>query len=564
MLNDIVLDLAGTNTPTLENLHIFSSNNEATAPSVGVYYGRQADGKPAANAKFVNLSIQGSFSKAAIINFASEVSSEVNCRYFNNHTSEKAYAAVYTDNMQTLADHFHTDSTDDSDPPVPVLGVISRYTDLPTGDKHHSNILHHTSQLHVQRPSKFAPAIDTITSTGTTVTVQFKSADLDKFNDASFTTDKYVFLNKVLAGSEVIKELNNKSLMPSAIGTLELTFNVELDLSLYPTTGFSGFGRNQTGPAMLIAGAKSLHGRAGYILTYGNSSIVFDCVNGSGIRQFDLNFQQENNPDKPLKFELPNSGTVVQGFHVELLSNAQNFDTAILETIQPDGLDDGFIRFDNFSFRVANMGEPSASAKVFESPGKVRLKNAIIEVPLEVVLNDISEFMSFTGVMVAQDTNERREYQSNSVIELETEDRLQAPIKATFIDQPGSSETHKSGPFIDVIRQNDNVASDDIIGGYRYVGYDDADPGNEQIYAMTRGQIWDATEGSHSGALDIKISDAGDMKDVAQFAPFNGTVRQTSLLLRYIVGGDEKFRRVILGPVDTAGTGFRALGVPNS
>jgi len=238
-----------------------------------------------------------------------------------------------------------------------------------------------------------------------------------------------------------------------------------------------------------------------------------------------------------------------------MLSNNQTFASSVIETSGGTG----WIEFENFHLRIAHMTEAPVDG-IFMTPDNVELKNALIEVPLESALNDASDFRSFSGSVVAQDTLLRKiNFTSNELDE--------SPLQVITVN-----DSHLTGPFIDTIRYSGDPANQDRIGGYRYLANDDNQ--DEQIYAMTRGRILRPTPGDFSGALDIVVAQGQTPTQAAQFAAIDSMPAigndNTALFLRYNTDDKEQhYERVTVGAPDSGGTDslgnkYRVLRVPNN
>jgi hypothetical protein len=408
----IALCLAGMNAPIIEDFEVYG--DQTSSPAVGIYYGRSFDGASgpiAPDARMTNVRTQGFMSQAGIINFASETDSLVNCSFNNEHRTLTALTFVCIRNMQSWVDQFGAALTSD-------------FGNLPTvASGNHSNILHYWAQPRITRNSVIAMAINSITKANPAV-VSVTAAELLA---SGLTNGDPIFMD-VAGMTQLAGIVGTIANINTGAGTFELS---GINSTAY-STFTAGYARNKTGSAMLIGGAFSITGRAGYHLTYGSPSIIFDLLNGSP-NGFDYEFQDENNPDQPMLFRAGSGAYAIQGFRARIDSWSQ---TSANNIIGYEGTT-GTIQIQNFYLHVVNMGTAPASG-IFESPSKYTLYGATQIVPLSAALNTISGFASYKGSTTAFDRVPK-------TIEYGDEDALTAT--AAFATVGDSVLTHTQQTF---------------------------------------------------------------------------------------------------------------------
>ena len=413
----IVLDLAGCNDVTLRDFKVVGDTTNI--PAVGIYFGRcsiSGSFSACASMKLFNCRSNGRFSKAAVVNFASEVSTQVGCFWINTSRSLDAY---------TYINVFHADTLDDY-----ISGLTSDYQTLPvSANGGQSNTLHNMSQTQIQRHSEVVIPITSISKANPAV-VTVSPSELSSSELAN--GDKVYF-----AGIGGMTELSYASYsvanLNAGAGTFELS---GIDSTSYGTFT-SGTVRNQTGPAILLSGTQRMVIEATYVLAYGSPPFVIDLQPGS-IRSCRFDCHCEPSPARVIDLHYTSAGySVIQGLKLDLLNANQ--------TIQDEFIGitgGGKVRIDNPIVEVASLAAAPAN-KVFYPPADFILRDADINVPLEAALNDPDDFAEFSGQTYAPDTQRKKYY---GVVHI-------------FMESGGES-LNKVG-----LRWN----------GSRYVGWDDAD-----------------------------------------------------------------------------------------
>jgi hypothetical protein len=475
----IVLDCAGTNSIVIENFEV--QGDKTNTPSVGVLLSRAIEnGAPngCPNHKLFNVRTDGYFSKAGRINFACEVALEDGCWWDNKSRSIDAYAAITCGHAGTLDDY--------------VGGLTSDYCTLPTAlNGAQSCILHNMTQPHILRTSDIAIQITSIT----------------KANPGVVTVNAASLLASGLANGDKVYFHNNAG-MTQLNGTVQTVANINtgagtFELSGTNTTGYGtftgGFLWNQTGPAFLLNGVTMMHGRSGYLLTYGSPGIVVDLKNGGAASGVDLEFSLEAQPPSLVRFDRGSSPVVCQGIRLHDLSANQNFSDSVVTDVGS-----GLIRIDGCDIQVNNMGVAPPN-KAFKNPANFALRNARIEMPLVAALNANTDFSSFSGDMIAYDSAPyiRRYgagYYGGPTFYAGT--TLAAALTASL-----SEDGANNGPYIDIDRVSASPSANDGLGGVRFLGRDSA--GNLTAYGVIRARLLDPVNTSEDGRIEFVVPVAG-------------------------------------------------------
>lgn len=115
-------------------------------------------------------------------------------------------------------------------------------------------------------------------------------------------------------------------------------------------------------------------------------------------------------------------------------------------------------------------------------------------------------------------------------------------------------------PAFRLLRDSDTPAAGDQIGGYIYTGKDSA--GGEVDYVTVRGVISDPNSASRDSELQFFLYQNNSNTRFLQLSPA-ATASDTCAYLAMNISGTLTLKRVVVGPADSAGTGFRALRVAN-
>lgn len=109
----VVLDLTGSRFGSFENIYIWG--DQTNQPSVGIQQARNSAGDPAGTHNFFNCAVDGYFTDAALLNYASEVCCYVKCAFWNRRApdgSGDAYALIIEgDNTKAVASDYLTPAT---------------------------------------------------------------------------------------------------------------------------------------------------------------------------------------------------------------------------------------------------------------------------------------------------------------------------------------------------------------------------------------------------------------------------------------------------------------------
>ncbi|RUX33042.1 hypothetical protein EOA23_08465 [Mesorhizobium sp. M2A.F.Ca.ET.042.01.1.1] len=475
----IVLDMAGTNTPTFRAFNIHG--DDATPPAVGLLLSRALSGGSfggVTNCDIDGLTIDGSFSKAAYINFAAEVSSDRGVNISNRHRSVAAKGAVFCGHAGTLDDYCG--------------GVASSFVTIPVAaDGSQSNVVHNLSGgFCVMRNAYNPPAVTGITKANPAV-VSHLPADLVA---SGFQNGDKVFYHDIGGMTQLNGNVYTVANINLGAGTFEL--------SGVNSTGFSTFtagGRswNQTGAALVVGQCDGLVARASYLLSYGSEPVIIDTKNGGGPRMLDLECHLEAQPPASVLLGLPSAGTaVLQGVRLHNLSANQNFSDAVIR----EDAGAGNVRIDDLDLKIYNMGVAPPN-KVFKTPAKWTIKRGRIAVPLQAALNTSpAAFTEYTVEEVAFDRTPI--VVRYGMVDFRNDTSGSAALRAVAYDD---SANH--GPQIDTTRISASPAANDGLGVYRFVGYNSSLAAT--AFAQLRGRILVETAGAESGRLEFVTISGG-------------------------------------------------------
>lgn len=368
----IVLDLAGTNTPVFGD-DFWIVGDEDTPPRVGVYIGRALISgayAPAARVKGGLLRTRGAFEWAALFNFASEVSSGHDWIITNTSRNTLAPAAVFVDNMQAVVDRFGE-------------ALLSDFATLPTGAGRESNICHNWGQASFLREPSFNLSVTAVSATNPVV-VTVATGTLAA---ANLTNGDKVYWSSGTADN--LPALAHRVFTVANLNTGSDTF----DLLGEDGTAFGAYGggatiQNASGPALFVAGVKSLDWKAAYALTYGAPAIVVDCNNGSTIRDWDISFQAERHPATIIEF-LADTTTVQSSIYINLPNHSQTNADSIVKITGA-----GRVRIDGGKITVGAMQSAPANG-VIHPAAQFEPYNFEVEVALAAALNGPATFFGY-------------------------------------------------------------------------------------------------------------------------------------------------------------------------
>ena len=373
-VNKIAVDFAGTNSPILIDFRVWGDKNNM--PGVGIYFGRDGTLQPASSAKFSRCRVEGYFAMASVINFASEVSSSVQCYYVNKNPDPFSYVYVNTATMDTLVTYF--------------AGLTSDFTALPAVGTVSSNILHSFNQCEILHSHNFHAASITNITQALDAVVTMSAGDMVTMAAEMSVGDFVVF-----HGVGGMDELNTGYYEILGMGATSFTIDVD-------STGFSpytsgGSVRNRTGKALLLNGTGNIKlDNTSYLLTYGAAPVEIDLSNSARIKNCELSFQAESNPPTLVNMRLGADDVVIQGFTMQALNSSQT----ISESIIYHYLGTGTVRIDNADINIVSQGSAPANG-VFYPASVFSLRNAYIRTFLQASLNLPVDFAHFTGVQYA-------------------------------------------------------------------------------------------------------------------------------------------------------------------
>ncbi|TIP42425.1 MAG: hypothetical protein E5X77_24160 [Mesorhizobium sp.] len=475
----IALDMSGTNTPTFRAFNIHG--DDTTPPAIGLLLSRALSGGSfggVTNCDIDGLTIEGSFSKAAYINFAAEVSSDRGVSISNRHRSVSAKGAVFCGHAGTLDTYCG--------------GVTSTFATIPAAaDGTQSNVIHNLSAgFTVTRSAYNPPAVTGITKANPAV-VSHAPADLVL---SGFQNGDKVFYHDIGG----MTQLNGNVYTVANINLVAGTF----ELSGTDSTGFSTFtsgGRswNQTGAAMVVGYCEALIARASYLLSYGSEPLIIDTAHGGAPRMFDVECHMEAQPPAMALWGLPSAGTAVaQGFRLHNLSSNQNLSDAIFR----EDAGAGNVRIDDLDLKVYNMGA-APSNKVFKTPAKWAIHKGKITVPLAAALNTSpAAFSEYTVEETAFD-------RSPMVVRYGTWDYRNDSSGTAAQRAVAYDDSANTGPQYDLVRVSASPANSDALGIVRFIGNNASLVA--KAFAQIRARILTVTAGSEDGRLEFVVPSGG-------------------------------------------------------
>jgi hypothetical protein len=379
----VVLDLSGSNRLELYDLRIHG--DEANPPAIGLLLSRALESNYSISPqhKIIALQTGGKFSKAAVVNFASEVISWTNCNIVNEHRSVDAYCLVISGHAGTLNEF--------------IGGVSSEFVTLPTAATgSHSCILHDLGHIKLMRTADVNMDVTNVSKTNPAVV----TVDPGELAAAGFANGDQVFFRHVAGMNEIDGKVFTISNLNTGAGTFALSGT--------DATGYGTFTEgklsNRTGPALLVSDCVGVKTRAAYALTYGSDPIVVDLKQGD-VTSLDFDIKLEAKCPAAVRFNLPLSGVgVVRDLSINTLStnlaNATNF--LVLST----GGGTGTIRVEGLKFIMPYL--TSSSSKVFASPAMWDIRDADMRLPLEAPMDALpGSFIGFKGSLFYIDTNKR-------------------------------------------------------------------------------------------------------------------------------------------------------------
>lgn len=387
----VALDVSGSRQVSFHNFKIIG--DDVTPPAVGILLSRITDNAasladlPAApDMSFIGeCGSRGHFSKAALVNISSEVSNLGARSYWKNkHRGTSAVAMAWIDTQEASVDLWGEEITSD-------------FTGLPTAaEGRNSFICHDWGQIHAERAADYNLAVTAITQTNP-VSVNVQAGGLTA---KSIQNGDEVFLSKGdMAG------VANRAFRVANVDTAADSFTLQDPdtLSDIDGTGFGAYSggatlQNRTGPALYVAGAKTVRARAGYLLSYGSPNMVINCRNGSVIRDWVINFQSERQARGLIEIWIPAGETaVLPGIHITTPQHAQDAADQVIEI-----RGGGKARFDDGSLTVTGMGVPPARG-LLHPAGQFKLNGFHIAAPDAAALPDPALLDGCTGTMLAQD-----------------------------------------------------------------------------------------------------------------------------------------------------------------
>ena len=488
----IGFDIAGSAWVTFENCHV--EGDFTSEPAVGFLYGLDSTLDIASRISLFNCSTLGGFAKAGRVNLMSETSLEVGCRWWNGSRILTAPASIGVDHMGAIDDH--------------VGGLTSPNTTLPTAaDGHKSFVLHDWGTTQHIRYSRV-----NLTVTGIT-----------KANPAVVTVTTGTLASSGLANGDkiVFYPINGMTELRYTVFTVANISGDTFELSGVNSTGYgtftSGVVRNQTGPAMLLAGIQQLHNGPAYTITYGAPHIVMDIAQTTGgnpsntASELHLAMQCEVDPINIMEVHQGTTAKTLQGWNLELLGAAHPVGDAVYNFV-----DSADVLFHKGGTRITRMSSAPTNG-LFKDTGtpstsKISLWFHDISVPLAAALNDPDDFALYRVRELAFDRSPDRLRDYEQPRFYGVPEFIQEAIGNIAVRVRLADDGALSGPFVDLIRDSASPAVSDVLARMRWIGKDSG--GNETEYGGISSTIIDPTDGSEDGLMTLWVPVNGTLTNV--------------------------------------------------
>lgn len=377
----ILMNAGGTNSLILQDLQLYG--DPADPPSYGyvAFRSDEISNGIAPDLKAFNVETNGGFRSAAWVNMANEVSDFVQCKFGNSILSTNNFVYVNVSEYQSLIDHLGE------------ITGISANTTLPSANVPYSNIIHNFNNCQFKNQSKFYAVITDIELTNPAV-VKVSGSSL---STSGIANGDFVWFHNLVGPSN----LNYDVYEIDEVNTGNNSFILTGVDNSNGTPFVSGEVRNQTGKGILLENAHAFNFNNGYILTYGNHSIVFDLNYNAAPRDFRFHGQLEASPRNPILIEGPNTASAVwQGADINIYGYSQTHKNSIV-----DNQNSQFLQLRNWNLKVSTMGTVPDN-KVFTNPSKLVMRNAVINMPKSAALNPITSYGADDVIHIHQDYTE--------------------------------------------------------------------------------------------------------------------------------------------------------------
>lgn len=373
----IALDATLMNGMIFENFLVYGAVE--APPRWGIYAGRALlnGAYPGVDGvTFLGVSgAWGYFNRGGYLAFAAEVQKWSDRTVFENRSrSLSAVSAAVIDNMAVLVTQFGSAETSD----------FHTLPDVASGA--HSNICHDWGQVNMRRPADFNLTITAISKAAQAV-ITVTSGTLAA---ANVNVGGRVYIT----GGDMT-EIRYRAHTVTAVGTDTIT--IDVDSTGYTTYTGGASLQNQTGPALLTGGVRTVAAQGAYFLTYGSPNIIIDADAGGAPYDWNLQYQSERQANDQITIRKSAGTVVIPQFHISTTQTSQN---AARSIIRING--GGSVRFDVGSLRIANMGT-APSDSVLSPAASFNCRSFDIDVPLAAALPDPSAMGGYSGFMVAQD-----------------------------------------------------------------------------------------------------------------------------------------------------------------
>lgn len=516
-------EMWGTNSAIIVGTFWVETPEDPTAcPEVAFGFGRAEHSgvaAPIAPSLKGTLYVDGCCSKASVANLASEVS---HLKVFGHNSHPDKYATVYAGigNMGYATLWWGAE-------------LSSPFVTLPTqADGDMSNILHSFEAAEFKRDAGWNVTITGITKANPAV-VSF-SGNAAQVGRMANGQDAYL---TNVGGMEEIKyqRLALSNLVVNGDGVTG-TFELPIDSTSFTTFTSGGTAWRATGYSCMFGNAKGVNiGPEAYLLSYSESNVLLDCRLGS-VTKVSIDAQHEAGCVYPIEMNVGATSQVIQDMRVNLMSASQVMKAPFLLTRTT-----GTMRIDDLRLKVSQHAGAFSNG-LCQGGGSLTVRNGDLAVPQGV---SVATLAAFTGWVLIMDPQSMRWYgDRDSYIEM-----VGNSFRVT-----GVSDGVADIPYLD-FRPIKTTTVNDVIGYMRYIT-------DNKSYGGIRGRVKDATSGFEDFAFEFVGRQNGTDQNLAQVDSTYGG-ESTSLVLRLTKGGVASFDRIVLGPVDSGGAGYRALRIPN-
>lgn len=342
-----VLELCGTNSPMIRDLFIYGNETTGAIPSIGILNSKaDLDGiapfafPDSKSPQYVNLRMNGFFSKANLVAFANEVSHLSNCTLQNLHPSLDAYNYVNVAHAGTLDEYLG--------------GVTSDFVTIPANaDGTQSNVIHTLHNVDLLRWSRLLMPITGINLTNPIQIVHSPATVAAAVAAGHLFVGRSVFYYNVGGTTQLNGNVYTVGSVDTTTGIITLSGVNGTSFSAW-TSGGSTMGA--TGSNILLntpGGFECTTGR--YMLSLGAPHIVIDMERGGVARNISLKMHTEFLPPSILRIDTNATNANVEGLNIEIKGGGVTIRDAIIGKTGS-----GTVRIKNLSIDAGSSTAPAS------------------------------------------------------------------------------------------------------------------------------------------------------------------------------------------------------------